>query len=232
MESACNGVLVTPRQGLAVEVQALWVRACRVLAELAEQRADPDLSDRARQRAQQAQEAFRDTFWCHETNHPFDCMSEERESAEAWADPSIRPNALIALSVAPELFEPWHAAEIVARTEDLLLTNKGIRTLEPGHLQYVGYAGDSVEEYQRSSHQGAAWMHLLLFYVRAKLRVDPTSGPQLKSLIHSALDSGRALGHVAQTVDGDPPHRERGIPAYAIATGMLLEALAVDLADF
>lgn len=231
MEASSKGNYFTPRRGLAVELQALWVRACRILAEQAERRADPELADEARLCAARATKAFLTTFWCHESNHPFDCMSEQRESAAAWADHSIRPNALIALCVAPELFEPWQAAEIIAKTEDLLLTERGLRTLEPRHPAYVGYAGETVEEHQASSHQGAAWTHLLAFYVRAKLRLDPSSRPRLRALIEASLENGRALGHVWQIADGDPPHRVRGIPAYAIATGMLLEVLATDLRD-
>lgn len=230
MEACLGGRACTPRQGLAVELQALWVLACRLLADQAEQRADPELADEARGRADAAVAAFRQMFWCHEINHPFDCMSEERQSADAWADPSVRPNALIALSVCPELFETWQADEILARTDERLLTSRGIRTLEPMHPDYIGYVGDTVEEHQASSHQGSAWMHLLLFYVRASLRRDPGRGPQLRKLVENSLLGPRALGHVWQLVDGDPPHRVRGIPAYAIATGMILEALAVDLA--
>ncbi len=230
MESHEGSRNFTPRHGLAVEFQALWFRACTIMAQEAERRGDNALADDAHGRAQAAKTAFQNTFWCHETNHPFDCMSEHRGSADAWADPSIRPNALIALSVAPELFEPWQASEILARVEELLLTDYGIRTLDPRHPEYVGHVGDTIEEHHASSHQGAAWTHLLLFYVRAKMRDTPQAGARLRQMVTHAANSGPALGHTNMCVDGDSPQRFRGIPAYAMATGMLLEALAVDLA--
>src|SRR5690606_417918 len=125
--------------------------------------------------------------------------------------------------------ESWQARELIARVEEKLLTERGIRTLEPGSLDYVGHGGDTVEERSSAHHQGTVWPHLLLFYVRSKLREDPTSAPLLRELVNSALRRGRALGHVGQCADGDAPHRPWGIPAYAAATGMLLEALAWDL---
>lgn len=231
MESREGERIFTPRRGLAVEFQALWYRACSLMAQEAERRGDNDLADDAHRRADAVKATFGDSFWCHETKYPFDCMSEHRESSEAWADPSIRPNALIALSVAPELFEPWQASEILARVEERLLTEHGMRTLEPGHRDYVGHVGDTMEEQHASSHQGAAWTHLLLFYVRAKMRETPQAGPRLRQIVTKAACRGQALGHTNMCVDGDPPQRSRGIPAYAMATGMLLEALAVDLAS-
>lgn len=229
MESQDRDRIITPRRGLAVEFQALWYRACTLMAQEAERRGDNELADDAHRRAEAVKAAFGDSFWCHETKYPFDCMSEHRESSEAWADPSIRPNALIALSVAPELFEPWQASEILARVEERLLTELGIRSLEPAHPDYVGQVGDTIEEHQASSHQGAAWTHLLLFYVRAKMRETPQAGPRLRQIVIKAACRGQALGHTNMCVDGDTPQRRRGIPAYAMATGMLLEALAVDL---
>jgi predicted glycogen debranching enzyme len=230
MDATYQDQVFTPRWGLAVEFQALWIRACEVLAREAEGRGQTALSEEARERALSARRSFVDTFWCYETQHPFDCLSEHRDSASAWADPSIRPNALIALSLCPDLFEPWQVGEILARVEERLLTDRGIRTLEPGSPQYVGHGGGTVPERSSANHQGTIWPHLLLFYVRSKLKHDPSAGPQLRDLVHSALSRGRALGHIAQCADADPPHRPWGIPAYAAATGMLLEALAWDLA--
>lgn len=229
MDAELAGVAATPRRGLAVELQALWVAASAVMARLAEERGDLALADEARAIAIQTTRAFMSRFWCYETNHPFDCLSEQRGSADAWADPSIRPNALIALAVAPELFDAGQTREIVARVEELLLTDYGVRTLEPNHPAYTGRAGETFEERQGCSHQGPAWTHLLLFYVRAKLAVDPESREQLTARILRAARSSRALSYNGQSVDGDPPHRSLGIPAYAMSTAMLLEALVFDL---
>ncbi len=231
MSSVYNEKQFTPRSGLAVEFQALWFKACKLLSHEADRRGATLLAADADSRARLARESFKKLFWCHETNHSFDCMSELRDSADAWADPSVRPNALICLSTAPELFEPWQVSEILTCVEERLLTARGVRTLDPAHPEYIGHAGKSIAERAAASHQGTAWPHLLLFYVRAKLRQNPESRLQLLQLIQKVLQGGRALGHVAHSADGDPPHRQWGIPASAMSTGMLLEALVVDLGE-
>lgn len=229
MDAEVRGEIPTPRWGLAVEFQALWIAFCEIFADAAEDRDDVEMAERARGYGERCRDAFHQNFWCHETNHPFDCISEERASADTWADPSVRPNALIALAVEPDLFEPWQAAEILTRAEELLLRDAGVRTLEPGHPAYVGRAGDSVEERQAASHQGAAWTHLLRFYVAAKFRHAPESRDSLIERVVDCAGRCRALGFNGQCVDGDGPPRQIGIPAYAMSTAMLLEVLVRDL---
>jgi predicted glycogen debranching enzyme len=231
MEGSFEGKFYTPRSGLAVEFQALWVSACEVLTDEAERRGNVVLAREARARAETAKSAFRNTFWCRETNHPLDCLSEKRESSDAETDASIRPNAVMALAIAPQLFEAWQASEILDRAEELLLTRRGLRTLDPRDPSYVGHAGPAIVERAAASHQGAVWPHLLLFYVRAKLRHNSGEAGRMRELVIGALKDGRALGHIGQIADGDEPHRFWGIPACAMATGMLLEALVSELGE-
>jgi predicted glycogen debranching enzyme len=229
MDAEVDGTVATPRRGLAVELQALWCVACEILSRHAELRGDHELADEARQRALRVATAFTETFWCQDTNYPFDCVSEQRGGADAWVDRSIRPNALIALAVAPHLFDAVQAHEIVARAEEQLLTEFGVRTLHPAHPAYTGRAGETFEERQACSHQGPAWTHLLLFYVRAKLALQPEVKDELTARVLRAARHNRALTYNGQCVDGDPPHRTLGIPAYAMSTAMLLECLVFDL---
>lgn len=229
MDAEVAGTVATPRRGLAVELQALWYASCEILSRHAELRGDHALADEARGYAQRVVEAAGRRFWCAETNHPYDCISEGRGGAEDWVDASIRPNALIALAVAPHLFDAVQAYEIVARAEEQLLTEFGVRTLQPEHPAYTGRAGETFEERQACSHQGPAWTHLLLFYVRATLALQPQAKDELTALILRAAQKNRALTYNGQCVDGDAPHRPLGIPAYAMSTAMLLESLVFDL---
>jgi predicted glycogen debranching enzyme len=231
MEASFGGRFYTPRRGLAIEFQALFSSACEVLEAEAERRGDSDLAQRAKTRGEALRVAFKKTFWCQETNHPLDCLSESRDSAEAWLDRSIRPNALIALAVAPSLFDQWQVSEILDLAEQLLMTPRGLRTLDPNDPAYIGHAGPAIEERAAASHQGAVWPHLLLFFVRAKLRQNPSAADSMRALVSEALKGGRALGHVGQSADGDEPHRFWGIPACAMSTGMLLESLVVELGE-
>jgi predicted glycogen debranching enzyme len=220
----------TPRRGLAVEIQALWVQAAESWAELCDLHGDTLGAELARRAAERASDAFRARFWNAAARYPFDCIDPGVDGAEPSYDASIRPNALIACAIAPELFEAWQRRDILEKVEASLLTRRGVRTLDPADPRYVANAGGTIEERRASSHQGTVWPHLFAYYVRAKLREAPESKGELRRQLAEVLTRGSTLGYVNQNADGDEPHRVRGSPAYAAATAMLLEALVLDLA--
>jgi predicted glycogen debranching enzyme len=231
MDAQFQQWIVTPRRGLAIEQQALWTKACDAFASLAEAYGDRKWRDAAIQARDLARASFQKRFWCNHIEYPFDCVSEERDIQGAWTDATVRPNALMALAIDPELFESWQAAAIVARVRHDLLTPRGIRTLAPQESDYQGYHEGGLEQREGSRHQGSVWPHLLGFFVRAATRLAPEDDQlrdELRQLIESAMDEPMALRFVSQLADGDPPHHPRGCPGYSAAVAELLRALVVD----
>ena len=223
---------VTPRRGLAIEMQALWAKGAETLAGLAREYGHERLASLCERTMNRARTAFRARFWCHETDYPYDAVSEARDTAEAWADPSVRPNALIALAIDPELFDATQTRAILDRVQGDLLTPKGIRSLSPSDNRYVGHFSGSTEERELAYHQGSAWAYLLGFYVRASLRFEPNDAElpgQLRRLVEAAAESNVLLGQVPQLTDGDSPYRSRGCPAQATSVAEVLRALVCDL---
>lgn len=223
---------ITRRAGLAVEQQAFWTRGCETLSRLAAAYGMSGLSEAASKTSARARAAFQARFWCAETEYPFDCLSDATAPGGAWADSSIRPNALIALSADPDLFQYWQAEAILRRVREELLTPRGIRSLSPRDRSYIGSFGGPVEDREAAYHQGTAWTHLLGAYARASLRAAPDDMDvyyEVRNLLEHALDDGVVLGQVGQLADGDPPHRPRGCPAQASSVAELLRALALDL---
>ena len=225
MDARLGSWVVTPRRGLAIEHQALWVRACDTLALLAK----GTLKTVAERAAERARAGFRARFWCNETSYPFDCSSEHSDTADSWADPTIRPNALIALALEPELFEPWQAEAILERARRELVTPFGLRSLSPADRAYRGHYEGVAEERDASYHQGTAWTHLFGAYVRAAVRIWPERTEELRRELMTACENGQVLGHVVQIADGDEPHRARGCPAQAWSVAEILRALGRDL---
>jgi predicted glycogen debranching enzyme len=232
MDAQVKGEPVTPRRGIAIEQQALYTQATGTLANLADEFGNQRLAEACRIAGVQARASFKARFWCHDTDFPYDCVSESRDAQDAWVDASIRPNALIALAVDPSLFEDWQARAIVARVKAELLTPRGIRSLSPHDPRYVSQFAGTREERELGYHQGTAWTHLLGFYVRAAIRLTPDDvelRDELRQVIEGALDGSVILGQIAQLADGDPPHRARGCPAQATSVAELIRALVVDL---
>jgi predicted glycogen debranching enzyme len=232
MDAHIGATPVTPRRGIAIEQQALYTQATGTLATLADELGNATLAAACREAGVRARAAFRARFWCHDTDFPYDCVSESRDAQDAWVDPSIRPNALIALAVDPSLFEDWQARAIVARVKAELLTPRGVRSLSPLDPRYVSQFAGGAEEKELAYHQGTAWTHLLGFYVRAAIRLSPDDDEvreELRHVVEGALDGAVILGQIAQLADGDMPHRARGCPAQASSVAELIRALVVDL---
>lgn len=228
MDSRARGSLVTPRHGLAVEMQALWSRGCDTLAEIARQCGELELAEAASRARDATRLAFRESFWCAETNYPYDTINE----LEGSKDPAIRPNALIALAVDPELFSQWQAAAIVGKAQERLLTPRGLRTLDPQHPDYVGYYEGGMEERRAAYHQGVVWGYLIGALARAATRVYPDDFElqmDIREWVVSAIQNGPVLGQIAQVASGDPPHGAGGCPAQAWSVAELLRTLEVTL---
>ena len=232
MDAHIGPAPVTPRRGVAVELQALWSKGCETLARLAREYGHDRLAVLADSSMLAARAAFRARFWCHETDYPYDVVSEARDTAEAWADASIRPNALIALAVDPDLFDAWQARAILDRVRSDLLTPRGVRSLSPADAHYVGNFSGSSEERELAYHQGSAWTYLLGFYVRASLHFAPEDSElpaELRALIEGAIENNALLGQVSQLADGDLPYKPRGCPAQAASVAEMLRSLVLDL---
>jgi len=232
MDARIEGQPVTSRSGLPIEIQALWTHACDTLGWLAEHAGDGQLAQQARELRDRARESFRRRFWCDQTGYPYDVISEESGGTSAWADATVRPNAMLALAFDDQLFTPDQARAILARVEREMLTTAGIRTLTPQDPNYRGSYSGSVADRDAAYHQGTAWPFLVGVYARAVRRVYPDDmgrAGAVRALIEGVLGNILALGQLPEIADGDAPHRPNGCVAQAASVGELLRALTEDL---
>lgn len=232
MHARVNGRPVTSRGGVPVEVQALWTQACDTMAALAPEVGDKELAEAASAARDRARQAFRQRFWCEATQYPYDVVSEQSVGPEAWADAAVRPNAIMALAVDPELFTVDQARAILAVAERELLTPMGLRTLSPRDPQYRGIYGGGIAARDSAYHQGTVWPYLTGSYAKAVRRAYPDDTNRLAAVrgtIESMLDNNLAVGQVAEIADGDAPHRPNGCVADAANVAELLRALVEDL---
>jgi predicted glycogen debranching enzyme len=221
MDAKAGDWVVTPRAGKPVEIQALWIHDCRILARLCRERGDPAAAARYAGLGERAATAFGARFWNGERGCLFDVVD-----GPAGDDPAVRPNQLFALSLEPDLLDPQRARAIVDTVTRSLWVGLGLRSLAPSDPAYLGtYRGDRLRR-DAAYHQGTAWTWLTGAYVEALLRTG-TSAANVRARLDGLADHLRdaGLGTVSECLEGDPPHRPVGCYAQAWGVAEMLRSL-------
>src|SRR5262249_6669199 len=123
MDAKVGDLVVTPRRGKAVELNALWYNALRLMEEwMAHERGDEEAANRYRALADRVRESFNARFWNERTRALFDIVD-----GEDGDDDAIRPNQLFAISLPHPVLDQQHWQSVVDVVHDQLLTPYGIR---------------------------------------------------------------------------------------------------------
>jgi predicted glycogen debranching enzyme len=224
MDARVGDWVVTPRMGKAVEINALWYNARRILVDLLEAHGRGRETRELKDRAAVTKAAFARVFWDSKTKSLVDVVN-----VNGAPDRSIRPNQLFAASLPYPLLEPAEAAAMVECVTKHLLTPKGIRTLAPTDPKYVGVYAGNVEARDAAYHQGTVWPWLLgpyvdaLLYAKGDTATTRTTARKVLAPLVEHLDSA-CLGQVSEIFEGNAPHLPRGCPAQAWSVAELLRA--------
>lgn len=217
MNAELGAQLATPREGKAVEVNALWHLTLRWCAEL---QGDDVLADRAAA----VRESFATRWWNAQRQYLYDVID-----GPTGDDGAVRPNALLAVAVDPELLPDELARAVVEVAADQLVTPLGVRTLAADDPRYRAlYEGDARARHE-AYHNGPAVPWLLAFYAAAALRWLPDGPTRVAALLDPLLASlyRYGLGHLAELHDGDGDQQPRGCFAQAWSLAAAIEIAAL-----
>jgi glycogen debranching enzyme len=222
--------VVTPRHGKAVEINALWYNALRVMEGLARRFGEAGQERVYGNRAAQARAGFEPVFWNEAAGCLYDVVDGDRR------DGAVRPNQIFAVSLPHPILGGERARRVVDAVQRALLTPVGLRSLAPSDAHYHGrYAGD-VWSRDGAYHQGTVWGWLIGPFVTAYVNVRGRSREGREeargflSGLHAHLkDAG--LGSLSEIFDGDPPHLPRGCVAQAWSVAEALRAYVEDVLD-
>jgi predicted glycogen debranching enzyme len=210
MDAKVDGWVVTPRRGKAVEINALWFNALRLMVEWSER-----LGEDARPfaaAAEQAQGSFNRRFWNPATGCLFDVVDGE----DGKDDPAVRPNQVFAISLKNPVLRRDKWEPVMAKVREQLLTPVGLRSLAPGHPDYKpNYDGD-LRARDAAYHQGTVWGWLIGHYVDATLKLSEDKRDAravLEGMKHHLEHAG--VGQLSEIFDATEPFRPRGCIAQA-----------------
>ncbi|MFM7425519.1 MAG: amylo-alpha-1,6-glucosidase [Elainella sp.] len=223
MDAVVAEVPVTPRRGKPIEINALWYSALCWAADWASQLQRANLSsfamdattlgNQARRYHTQAEqvEASLQKYWNPTAAYLYDTIDPDD-----YPDRTIRPNAVIALSLKHCGFPQVIGQQVLQVAQQRLLTPYGLRSLDPADPRYIGQYQGGIWQRDRAYHQGTVWPWLLGPFIRAWQRFYPTEPvpfdwqPLLDHFQHQVC-----LGSISEMFDGDPPHLPRGAIAQA-----------------
>ncbi len=223
---------VTPRIGKPVEICALWYNALRIAASFADQLGDARRARHWESLAARSKSSFNERFWNAETGHLHDVV--DVDGIDGSVDPSLRPNQLLAISLAHPILDDPRWRSVVDTCHRELWTPMGLRTLAASHPDYRSrYAGD-IQNRDEAYHQGTVWPWLLGPFVTAFIRAhgDTTDSRRtarglLDGLLAHLGEAG--IGSISEVADGDAPHTPGGCPWQAWSVAEPLRALCEDI---
>ncbi|MCR5882361.1 amylo-alpha-1,6-glucosidase [Rhizobacter sp. J219] len=222
MDAKCDGWVVTPRRGKAVEINALWFNALRVLAgwlHRAGRSREGELYDR---RADHVRESFNQRFWFAQGGYLYDVVDgPQGNSAEC------RPNQVFAISLPHPVLDRSRWAEVLQIVRQRLLTPVGLRSLAPGSANYAPRYFGTLKERDAAYHQGTVWGWLIGPWLDAWRKQHPGDDAGVRAWLDGLIahigDFG--IGSVAEVFDAEAPYTPRGCIAQAWSVAELLRQL-------
>ncbi len=210
MDAFCDGEFQTPREGMAVEVNALWHNALQSLREFYH-RLNSEFPTEMEELISASRKRFQEVFVSNKT---------VKDVAEP-DDLSVRPNMLLAFSLPFPVIKNF---KLFRKSIVDLVTPYGLRTLSPSDPRFSSlYSGDQCSR-DRAYHNGTIWPWLVGPYITASVRSGIDKG-QLKDFFAPLL----TMNYVPEIFDGFLPGEPRGCIVQAWSYGEILRAFVEDL---
>ena len=212
MDAKVGNWVVTPRRGKAVEINALWYNALRLLEGWLREEKGEEAARPYAEQADKVRESFNRRFWSDSLGHLLDIVDGENGD-----DPACRPNQVFAISPRHPVLDESRWAAVVEKVSTELLTPVGLRSLSRQHPDYkASYSGD-LRARDAAYHQGTVWAWLIGPFIDAWLKVHPEdkTGARrwLEGLQGHLIEA--CVGSISEIFDAEEPFAARGCVAQA-----------------
>ncbi|CDR33991.1 amylo-alpha-1,6-glucosidase [Criblamydia sequanensis] len=217
MDAKVGDWVVTPRRGKAVELNALWYNALKLMDKWALNK-EPLFQ----KYAEKCYESFNKRFWYESGGYLFDLVDNENSSS----DSALRPNQLFAISLRFPVLEPKKWESVLKCVREELLTPFGLRTLSPKHPDYKSCYDGDLRARDAAYHQGTVWPWLIGPYIDVWMKVYPNDAKLARSFLKELLDSlnENCVGSISEIFDAKEPYLARGCFAQAWSVAETIRA--------
>jgi predicted glycogen debranching enzyme len=228
MDAKVGDWVVTPRRGKAVEINALWYNALRLLEDWLREEQGEAHAKPIGERAERAYGSFNERFWYAEGGYCYDVVDGENGD-----DPALRPNQLFAISLPQAVLEPSRWPSVVEVARERLLTPVGLRSLAPGHPDYKAQYDGDLRARDAAYHQGTVWAWLIGPFIDAWLRVHPGERRAARRWLDAfPRHLGEAgAGSLSEVFDAESPFTPRGCIAQAWSVAEVLRTWVMTEGD-
>ncbi|HEY9228915.1 MAG TPA: amylo-alpha-1,6-glucosidase [Gemmatimonadaceae bacterium] len=219
MDAKVDGWVVTPRRGKAVEINALWYNALRLLETWLTDIRGNGAGAEMRVHADRVYESFNRRFWIQDAGYLFDVVDGDDGDSRA-----CRPNQVLSISLDYPVLDRSRWESVMNVVEKRLVTPVGLRSLAPGERDYKSrYFGD-LRSRDAAYHQGTVWTWLIGPWVDAWLKLHPDDRAGARRFLEGCVGalSAIGLGTLAEIFDAEPPYTPRGCIAQAWSVAEVL----------
>lgn len=230
MDAMVGNQAITPRDGKAVEIQALWYNALKTMELLAKHFNQTAEVEKYAFMAEKTKGSFVEKFWDSQRGCLFDVVKGDAK------DSSLRPNQIVAVTLDFSMLDKAKNMSIIDIVWKRLWGVYGCRTLDRLAPLYIGrYEGDWARR-NRTYHNGTVWAWLTGPFITSFLKVhsyekdwrDFAFKNFLQPLFQQeVLQAG--LGTISEIFDGDEPHLPKGCISQAWSVAEPLRAFVEDV---
>lgn len=220
MDVKINDYYPTPRARKAVEIQALWYNALKIMSNLSQ------ISGR--------KDSYQDLS--EKVKENFNQQYKKQYDVIDAKDLSFRPNQIFLVSLDFCMINESLQNKIVNDVQEKLLTVFGLRTLSSEDPKYKGsYIGDYNKDI--AYHNGTVWPWLLGPFIKAFVKVNKYDFESRKYAYNNFLKPMFEVfdekwdGSIQEIFDGDPVYIPRGCISQAWSVAEILRALVEDIED-
>lgn len=203
MDAVVDGKHVTPREGKAVEVQALWYNALKIM-EFFSKKIDGKSFSSYSVFAEKVRENFLKKFWNGEYLNDTDKSNE------------IRPNQIIAFSLPFSMINGEMKQKIVKIVNEKLMTRFGLRSLNKEDKRFIPNYNGGFRQRDLAYHNGTIWPWMYGLFARDE--------DKLKEFVEEEINR-YGLGCISEIIDADEPFESKGCISQAWSVATILQAI-------